>query len=158
MIMGNTLQRIKDFIDSKSLSNRAFETSVGLSNGSFSSQLKHNKTIGVDKIENILHEYPELNPTWLLKGTGSMLLSEISTQESTPETSINENDKDAIIKYQEKLIFKLQESKDQYEDRLKFVETMVEALRLKAKVDMEITETKKEIAKEKSNSERTEQS
>ena len=158
MIMGNTLQRIKEFIDSKSLSNRAFETSVGLSNGSFSSQLKHNKTIGVDKIENILHEYPELNPTWLLKGTGSMLLSEISTQESTPETSINENDKDAIIKYQEKLIFKLQESKDQYEDRLKFVETMVEALRLKAKVDMEITETKKEIAKEKSNSERTEQS
>ena len=156
--MGNTLQRIKEFIDSKSLSNRAFETSVGLSNGSFSSQLKHNKTIGVDKIENILHEYPELNPTWLLKGTGSMLLSEISTQESTPETSINENDKDAIIKYQEKLIFKLQESKDQYEDRLKFVETMVEALRLKAKVDMEITETKKEIAKEKSNSERTEQS
>ena len=70
----NTISRIKIFIDSKDISIRALEMSVGMSNGSFASQLKNNKTIGVDKIENILNEYPDLNPTWLLTGRGEMLL------------------------------------------------------------------------------------
>lgn len=68
----NTLHRIKQFIDFKGLSVAAFEKSVGISNGAFASQLKNNKTIGVDKIENILRIYEELNPTWLLTGVGSM--------------------------------------------------------------------------------------
>jgi len=71
--MENTLTRIKKFLDSKGISARAFETSVGMSNGSFSAQLKNNKTIGVDKIENILQIYQEINPIWLLTGKGSML-------------------------------------------------------------------------------------
>ncbi|MDR3287179.1 MAG: hypothetical protein LBT27_07035 [Prevotellaceae bacterium] len=69
----NTIQRIKNFIDYKGISIRAFEQSVEMSNGSFASQLKNNKTIGVDKLENILHSYPEINPNWLLTGNGGML-------------------------------------------------------------------------------------
>lgn len=71
----NTLQRIKKFIDSKGISVRVFEKNVGMSNGSFASQLKNNKTIGVDKLENILHVYPEINPEWILTGDGEMLRS-----------------------------------------------------------------------------------
>jgi phage repressor protein C with HTH and peptisase S24 domain len=74
--MKTTLQRIKDFIDYKDFSIRVFEMSVGMSNGSFASQLKNNKTIGVDKLENILQKYPELNAEWLLTGRGEMLKSE----------------------------------------------------------------------------------
>ena len=81
-MVDNTLSRIKKFIDSKGISIRMFEQSVGMSNGSFASQLKNNKTIGVDKIENILQTYTEVNPVWLLTGQGKML---IQPQSITPQ-------------------------------------------------------------------------
>jgi len=68
----STLKRIKEFIDYKGINVRQFEINIGVSNGSFASQLKNNKTIGVDKLENILHIYDEINPEWLLTGRGEM--------------------------------------------------------------------------------------
>lgn len=68
-----TLQRIKQFINYIGFTNQKFEKIVGFSNGAFSSQLRNNKTIGVDKLENILSKFPELNPEWLLTGRGHML-------------------------------------------------------------------------------------
>ena len=78
----NTISRIKKFIDKKNISIRLFEQTVGMSNGSFASQLKNNKTIGVDKLENILHAYPEICPEWLLTGNGSMLKQDIPQNET----------------------------------------------------------------------------
>lgn len=69
----NTLRRIKKYIDFKGIRVSLLEKEVGLSNGSFASQLKNNKTIGVDKLENILKKYNDINPEWLLTGRGSML-------------------------------------------------------------------------------------
>ncbi len=69
----NTLQRIKQYIDFKGINTSTFEKNIFMSNGSFASQLKNNKTIGVDKLENILKKYEEINPTWLLTGEGEML-------------------------------------------------------------------------------------
>ena len=71
--MSDTLLRIKQYIDYKGLSLRGFEQSIGVSNGSFTSQLKNGKTIGVDKLEKILHLYEELNPDWVTTGRGNML-------------------------------------------------------------------------------------
>jgi hypothetical protein len=73
--MENALHRIKKYIDYKEISVRAFEQRVGMSNGSFASQLKNGRTIGVDRLENILREYPELNAAWILTGEGEMLKS-----------------------------------------------------------------------------------
>ena len=70
----NTIKRIKQYLDYKGIRVRAFERVIGMSNGSFASQLKNDKTIGVDKLENILHQYPDINSEWLLKGNGDMLL------------------------------------------------------------------------------------
>lgn len=72
--MSDTLKRIKQFIDYKGLNVRTFEISVGFSNGAFASQLKNERTIGVDKLENILNFYPELDANWVLTGRGRMLL------------------------------------------------------------------------------------
>lgn len=69
----NTLQRLKEYIDLKGITIRAFELSLGMSNGSFSSQLKNNRTIGVDKLENILNQYNDINIEWLLTGRGNMI-------------------------------------------------------------------------------------
>lgn len=83
----STLERLKEFLIHEGLSIRQFEISVGMSNGSFSSQLKRSGSIGVDRLENILKVYPALNPIWLLKGTGEMLTTH---QEATNELRIDE--------------------------------------------------------------------
>ena len=79
----NTLKRIKQYIDYKGITNQNFEKQVGFSNGAFASQLKNNRTIGVDKLENILIAFPELNPEWLLTGNGEMIKTK--SKENVPE-------------------------------------------------------------------------
>lgn len=74
--MKNTISRIKEYIDFKGITNQKFEKEVGFSNGAFASQLKNNRTIGVDKLENILKAYSEINTEWLLTGEGEMLKKE----------------------------------------------------------------------------------
>ncbi|MDR6764484.1 hypothetical protein J2Y38_004717 [Flavobacterium sp. 2755] len=69
----NTINRIKQYLDYKGVRVGAFEKVVGMSNGSFASQLKHNKTIGVDKLENILKKYTDIDIEWLLTGEGDMI-------------------------------------------------------------------------------------
>lgn len=67
------LERIKQYIDYKSISVAAFEKSIGMSNASFGKCLKKGGAIGTDKLENILIVYPDISPNWLLTGNGTML-------------------------------------------------------------------------------------
>lgn len=67
------LERIKQYIDYKSISVAAFEKSIGMSNASFGKCLKKGGAIGTDKLENILSVYPDISPDWLLIGKGDML-------------------------------------------------------------------------------------
>jgi hypothetical protein len=69
------LQRLKKYIDYKSLTIAEFERSIGMSNASFGKSLKNNGAIGSDKLENILSIYPDINCDWLLTGRGNMLAS-----------------------------------------------------------------------------------
>lgn len=93
----NTLNRIKQYIDSKGLTISSFEREVGMSNGSFASQLKNNKTIGVDKLENILNIFPDINTEWLLTGNGPMLKENEKTSTGEPdEPYVNKSSKDEL--------------------------------------------------------------
>lgn len=67
------VERIKQFIDYKGINVSSFEKRIGYSNGAFASQLKTKKSIGVDKLENILNEFTDLDANWVLTGRGSML-------------------------------------------------------------------------------------
>lgn len=84
----NSLHRIKIYLDSKGISVREFEQKAGMSNGSFASQVKNNKTIGVDKLENILRVFPELNPDWVLTGNGQMLKTKDNTIIIDPDNPV----------------------------------------------------------------------
>lgn len=44
---------------------------VGLSNGAIGKALK-GMILGIDKLENVLTVFPDLNPTWLMTGKGDM--------------------------------------------------------------------------------------
>lgn len=71
--MCQILERLKEYIDHKGVSIAAFEKSIGMSNASFSKQLKNKGAIGTDKLENILKTYTDISPTWLITGEGDML-------------------------------------------------------------------------------------
>ncbi len=69
----SAINRIKQIIDYKSLSVRAFERLIGASNNSIQAAIKRNGSVKDDTLNKILHIVPEINPVWLLTGKGSML-------------------------------------------------------------------------------------
>lgn len=115
----NTLSRIKKYIDYKGITVSLLEREAGMSNGSFASQLKNNKTIGVDKLENILKVYPEINPTWLLTGEGAML-------KESEENFSRESDEDFSDHSKERLYERLIAEK---EERIKDLQRIIDDLR-----------------------------
>jgi len=70
------LERLNEFITAKGFSMKAFEESVGMSNGSLGTTIKNGQGIRSDKLENILSVHPDLSAEWLLRGTGSMFLDD----------------------------------------------------------------------------------
>ncbi len=73
-------QRITKFIENSNISVRNFEKAAGLSNG-YLKQLKNAPS--VDKFQSIISAFPEVNPDWLLTGSGEMYLSDtLSTTEN----------------------------------------------------------------------------
>lgn len=79
-------QRIVKFIKDKSISVRNFEKEAGLSNG-YLKQLKNAPS--VDKFQSIISAFPDINPDWLLTGSGEMYLSD-TLQPHTAKQSKND--------------------------------------------------------------------
>lgn len=78
----NSVQRFKDFLNSKGIKNAQAERACGFSNGLLKSALSANSALGSDKLEKILTTYPELSAEWLLRGTGNMLIADgINTEQ-----------------------------------------------------------------------------
>lgn len=67
-------QRLIQFIKYKGISQRKFESAIGVSNG-FINNIS--KSIGAEKMQSIESKFPELNKSWLLTGEGEMLNNEI---------------------------------------------------------------------------------
>lgn len=69
-------ERIRAYCKAKKLSIRQFEIQAKLSNGYVSSM---RKGLGVDKLENVLNAFPDLNRDWLLYEEGEMLKGKLKT-------------------------------------------------------------------------------
>lgn len=87
--MSESLNRIKEFIDYKGINVSAFERKAGFSNGAFASQLKNKRSIGIDKLENILNEFPELSSEWVLRGKGDMVISSENVRKLLGKPSVS---------------------------------------------------------------------
>ena len=66
-----TQDRIREYCKLKGISIHQFEIQAGLSNGYVSSM---RKGIGINKLEDVLNAFPDINRDWLLYGEGNMLL------------------------------------------------------------------------------------
>lgn len=67
------IERLKQYIDYKGVSNSYFEKQNELSNGYIATQLKRNADLGEGVFNKILDNCLDINPLWLLTGNGSML-------------------------------------------------------------------------------------
>lgn len=81
-------QRLMEFIYSKGISQSRFERLCGMSNG-YINNLK--KSLGAEKLQNILKAFPELNTEWLLYGEGEMLKSTPAVQQNNVHGDNNYN-------------------------------------------------------------------
>lgn len=84
----NVKDRLLEFLKSKNIKKSHFEKQCGLSNGYINSMVN---SISYEKLEGILKEYPELNPSWLMNGEGTMLRTD-ATAISFKQAEINESD------------------------------------------------------------------
>lgn len=69
------LDRIRQFIDAKKLSDRAFSASIGVPSMTLSSIFKRHSDPSALLIATIVSVYPDVSPDWLLLGKGEMLKS-----------------------------------------------------------------------------------
>jgi transcriptional regulator with XRE-family HTH domain len=75
-------QRLVVFFDSLGISYRSIERELNISNGSLG-KLKSGKSISASKLEKITYRYKNLNPYWVLRNEGEMLLSNELSQKET---------------------------------------------------------------------------
>ncbi|TKT89508.1 S24 family peptidase [Dyadobacter frigoris] len=90
--------RLETFIKSIRETPTSFETLISATKGSIYKPIKNGKTVGVEILEKIVSNYPQLNLEWLITGAGEMLKDStksgskienvhlISTPNSTPNS------------------------------------------------------------------------
>src|SRR5690554_4547826 len=107
----NVKERLKQFVDSQGITIRAFEQSIKASNGYVNSI---SKSIGLDKLEEILDVYSNLNIEWLLTGKGEMLKKdpEKKTPEGPPQVQSVPELQQMVIDMQKREISRLQNEID----------------------------------------------
>lgn len=82
------LERLKEYLESKDISTGAAEKACGFGNAMLRNAFVGGKGIGSDKIEKILHTYPELSAEWLLRGVGSMIIGQENDKAKELENKI----------------------------------------------------------------------
>lgn len=79
--MDTTKDRLLAFIEAMGISRRAFEVKCGISEG-YIKNLKSSPSTNI--VGKILRSFPELNQTWLLSGSGPMLLDAAGASSPAP--------------------------------------------------------------------------
>lgn len=77
----NTLERIKAYLEAKNIPTSTAEKACGFGNATLRNAFEGGKGIGSDKVEIFLSVYKDLSAEWLLRGTGTMIVSDSKATE-----------------------------------------------------------------------------
>ncbi len=86
----NISDRLNSLIKQKKLSVRAFEQAIGASNGLLARCINKNTDISSQWLSKIIEVFNDVNPQWLLTGSGPMLNSTIVEHSHTEDTEIQQ--------------------------------------------------------------------
>lgn|ERR1035437_371707 len=81
----SVIERLKEFLKHLELGQNIFEKRMGWGNG-YIAHIK--KSIGSDKLNDLINEYPLLNIEWLITGNGNMLKEEKQNNISIASDSV----------------------------------------------------------------------
>ncbi|MFR9166183.1 MAG: hypothetical protein ACLVKO_08225 [Dysgonomonas sp.] len=116
-------ERIFQLIEALNMSARSFSLRIGKS-ASFARTINNN--IGADVVSEILLQFPQVNPYWLLRGEGNMFLDNNGSGTSLYEepdmhsiASDVEHDKYGAVDYREKYI-------EELENKIKLLKSVIE--------------------------------
>lgn len=70
--MKTIVNRLKEYLDYKSISVSIAEREINLSNASLAKPFNNNTSIKTETLEKFLFVYSDISPEWLLSGNGSM--------------------------------------------------------------------------------------
>ncbi|MBR5003817.1 MAG: hypothetical protein IKY13_09995 [Bacteroidaceae bacterium] len=117
--MDSTLfTRLDAFMKYKGLNDNRITVQAKIAVGTLGKQRRTGKGLSYDSLVKILETYPELNPSWLILGTGEMLIA----NEQQP---VNIEDMIMVIKNQEATIRKQQEKIDLLISQLDYIRTQI---------------------------------
>lgn len=69
-------------LDKKIINNPSrFSKKIDISTSMMNEILKGRVNAGINPIQNIVNNFPQVNPTWLLTGKGTMILDNVETEE-----------------------------------------------------------------------------
>lgn len=92
--------RIRQLMEAQHMNQQAFSIATGIGSASLSSIFTGRTNPTLNHVEAILNKFPLVNPMWLLKGVGGMMLSSSETENSIPSdsnlTGVTPADEDAI--------------------------------------------------------------
>lgn len=80
------IDRLYEYLDFKGMKATPFEAKAGLSNGYLGKQLKRNADLGESILLKIIENCLDLNPLWLLQGSGPMLNTVAPNEDGSKDT------------------------------------------------------------------------
>ncbi len=98
------IARIFKYFDTKGIKPTAFEKKIGLSNGYLGKMEKRNADIGESILIKIIENCPDINPEWLMLGTGNMIKKD---DDNNKITNVGSIDLMTMIKEKDQEIAKL---------------------------------------------------
>ncbi|CAM1357077.1 MULTISPECIES: hypothetical protein [Tenacibaculum] len=75
-----TYKRVEQIIDYNNLNIKSFEDRIEVSNNSIGTAIRRKASFKSNVLNKILNSFPDINPTWLLTGKGSMILNDITRE------------------------------------------------------------------------------
>lgn len=116
-------ERLLFFINSLNLGKSQFENRCGLSHGWVNSV---GKTIMPDKLERISLHFPDLNPSWLMTGEGTMLRVDATASTEEEEIAMKTDMYKAMTEELARLRKELEEAREDNERLKKVVDRLLD--------------------------------
>ncbi|MFL0067890.1 hypothetical protein V2605_04080 [Tenacibaculum maritimum] len=129
-----TKEKLRQYIDYKGVSMRFFGKKINVSD----SFLRSDGSVMTDKLPVIRNIFPDLNMDWLLFDEGEMIISDKKSDKVEEEPIQYKTAKEVSIEYQFNVIY----------NKLKEIETFMEAVKLKIHVDNEIDKIESSLKKD----------